>query len=139
MSAAARALRKTTSPFSSHRMTPWGRVSRARRRRMASALASVTASAAAPVTCSRWLSTGSTAALVGRVDPEPVGQGGQPLLEGPAAGPPADRATRPRRPPARRRTSARADDGTRSRTGSPPSMAGRGAPAGRRIVEPEND
>ncbi len=52
-------LRKATSPSSSHTMTPWGSVSRARRRRMASELASVTASAASPVTRSRCMSTES--------------------------------------------------------------------------------
>ena len=60
ISAMARALRNTISPFSSHTMTPWGRVSRARRRRMASALDSATASAASLVICSSWLSTSST-------------------------------------------------------------------------------
>ncbi len=54
---------------SSQTMTPWGSVSRARLSRMASALASVTASAASPVTCSRWLRTGSTPCSSGGVTP----------------------------------------------------------------------
>ena len=53
------ALRNTTVPFSSHTMTPWGSVSRARRSRMASDEDSATASAARSVTSSRWCSAGS--------------------------------------------------------------------------------